>query len=437
MNMHTHSLCPVCLTRIEAHYVQEGDSVYLEKHCDNHGAFKARVWKGTPTLEAWLREEENTPPHRAHTASRLGCPYDCGVCGAHEQAACCVIFDVTNECDLRCPICFADAGADTGAPSLARISKLYDVLLADSPGRPFNIQLSGGEPSQRKDIVDIVRMGKQKGFPYIQLNTNGLRLADDKNFAGQLKEAGLDSVFLQFDGVNDSIYTVLRGRPLLEKKLRAIRSCAAAGLGIVFVMVVTPMVNADAVGTVLEFAMKNMPTVRGVHFQPVSYMGRNRKQPEDGDRMSIPELLTAIEAQTEGRMRAADFIPLTSGHCLCSFHGNFLVDGGNVTPISSENTEGFCPCRRDAITRARSYIANRWKTAEVEDAAAEDWELFARHTVEKGFSITAMAFQDVWTLDLNRLKKCRVHTAVQDGRMLPLCAYNITSIHGERLYGRI
>ena len=74
------------------------------------------------------------------------------------------------------------------------------------------IQLSGGEPTVREDLPEIIRLARSYGFGFVQINTNGLRLSEDPAYARQLREAGLSSVFLQFDGTRDEIYRKLRGR---------------------------------------------------------------------------------------------------------------------------------------------------------------------------------------------------------------------------------
>ena len=148
----------------------------------------------------------------------------------------------------------------------------YEALLAS--GHPSNIQLSGGEPTLRDDLPEIVALGRAMGFRFIQLNTNGLRLARDPSFVERLKEAGLASVFLQFDGTHDEIYRALRGGPLLEAKLKAIHHCEQQELGVILVPTLVPRINTNDIGTIIRFALENIRVVRGVHFQPVSYFGR-------------------------------------------------------------------------------------------------------------------------------------------------------------------
>ena len=125
-----------------------------------------------------MRPKTPSFPKNPFTEIKQGCPYDCGLCPDHRQQSCCVLLEVTQRCDLRCPVCFADAAHNPSPDlSLSEIGVWYERLLA--AGGPFNIQLSGGEPCVRDDLPEIIRLGRSHGFTFFQLNTNGLRLARD------------------------------------------------------------------------------------------------------------------------------------------------------------------------------------------------------------------------------------------------------------------
>ena len=232
------SVCPVCLRVLPARKRSEPDGIYMDKTCPEHGNFSSLIWEGD--LRSYLtwpvRNAAAEAPVDGKARDR-GCPYDCGLCREHRTKGCCVLLELTRRCNLHCPVCFASAGAGAESDlSLAEIETQYDYLMAH--GGPFNIQLSGGEPTVRDDLPAIIRLGREKGFPFFQLNTNGLRLAMEAGYAEELKAAGLNTVFLQFDGVTDAVFETLRGRPLLAEKEQAIVNCAAAGLGIVLVPVI-------------------------------------------------------------------------------------------------------------------------------------------------------------------------------------------------------
>ena len=255
--------------RIPAQKFLLGEDVYLTKECSEHGTFRVlfgRI-KNLPMLIGPIKGTHNT--EGVSNQVQEGCPFDCGLCPEHRQETCCVLLEVTGGCNLQCPICFADAhrGSDKD-PDLQEIESWYYTLAEN--GIPYNIQLSGGEPTIRDDLPQIVKMGRNYGFTYTQLNTNGLRLGREPQFVKQLKEAGLDSVFLQFDGTTDVIFKQIRGKALLDIKTAAIENCAKEGIGVVLVPTLVPGINMDNIGEIINFAVARMPAVRGVHFQPIA-----------------------------------------------------------------------------------------------------------------------------------------------------------------------
>ncbi|HBD85842.1 MAG TPA: radical SAM protein [Clostridiales bacterium] len=434
----TQSVCPVCLKVIEASRAVGGDgNIYFLKTCPDHGDFSTLIWEGG--IVEYLMWDTSAPkrdgPAAALPAER-GCPYDCGLCEAHESSGCCVLLELTNRCNLRCPVCFASAGEGEARDlPLEEISAQYDMLMAR--GGPFNIQLSGGEPTMRDDLPEIIDLGLRKGFHFFQLNTNGLRLAEEPGYAEKLKAAGLSCVFLQFDGMDDKVYTALRGRPLMDVKLKAIDRCAAAGLGVVLVPVIAPEVNEDQVGSIIRFGLKNMPHVRGVHFQPVSYFGRCGLT-APAMRITIPRMLRLIEAQTGGQMKAGDFGGGGAENPYCSFHASYMRrDDGGFMALPRPRSE--CCCTTSA--EARDFVARQWSGRE-ENAGLQECGMtetssldeFLEKARENTFAVSGMLFQDAWNLDLERLRRCYICEVDSERGMVPFCAYNLTDAGGRPLY---
>jgi len=245
----TESLCPVCFDRIPAQRESEGEDVFLVKTCPAHGEFRTLIWKGPPSFERWARPKVPTSPPVIHTEVLRGCPFDCGLCADHRQRSCTVIMEVTQRCDLHCAFCYADSGnIRREDPPLDLISTWYQSIAAT--GRTCNLQLSGGEPTTRDDLPAIVARGRDLGFFFIQINTNGIRLGQDPDYVRALKKAGLSSVFLQFDGTEEDIYLRVRGRRLLNEKRRAIENCETQGIGVVLVPTVIPGVNDHNLGEI-------------------------------------------------------------------------------------------------------------------------------------------------------------------------------------------
>jgi len=439
----TESVCPVCLHRITAHRVIEGQDVYLEKTCIEHGNFRTILWRGSPDYTSWQRLKIPSFPKNPITEVVQGCPYDCGLCAEHRQHTCSVLLEVTQRCDLKCPLCFADSGESNQSDlTFVEIEQWYQRLLEQ--GGPFNIQISGGEPSVRNDLPDIIRMGRSYGFTFFQINTNGLRLARDKEYLAELKSAGLSTIFLQFDGTQDNIYKIIRGRNLLDYKLEVIEQCKKVGVGVVLVPTIIPGINTQNIGDILKLAIKNIPTVRGVHFQPVSYFGRYPQHPNNTSRITLPEVMNAIQEQSGGLFQMSMFNPPGCENALCSFHANFVqMPDGELKSLNYHHNP--CEClpiiAAEGAARARKFVAENWSMPNdktslrlIESQSLGDWDVFLERKRTHSFCVSAMAFQDAWTLDLERLKDCCIHVASPDGRLIPFCAYNLTNTHGKSLY---
>ncbi len=439
----TESVCPVCLERISAKKTRYDNDIYMIKTCKKHGSFRTILWRGKPDYEEWHVVKPPEYPGVTHTETDRGCPSDCGLCPSHRQQSCCVLIEVTERCNLKCPFCFADAGKVEGDPSLTEIKEILQNLW-DTAGA-CNIQLSGGEPTVRDDLHEIIRMARSIGFSFIQLNTNGLRLASDAEYAGKLREAGLSTVFLQFDGTSDEINEKIRGRSLLTDKIRAIDNCGSNGLGVVLVPTLIPGINVENIGDMIWFAAERQPTVRGIHFQPVSYFGRYPSIPDDSERITMPEVMTAIEKQTAGLIKAENLVPSGCENTLCSFHGDFLIsEGAKPVPLSANRklSAGCCGTadRKDAVQtviQARNFVVRRWamlnKTDDTSDQNPSGWDRILEQLRSNRFSITCMAFQDAWNLDIERLKECNVHVAGKE-RVIPFCSYNLTDADGKSLH---
>jgi uncharacterized radical SAM superfamily Fe-S cluster-containing enzyme len=324
---------------------------------------------------------------------------------------------------------------------------------------PCNIQLSGGEPTLRGDLPEIVALGRRKGFSFIQVNTNGLKLAGEAGHAERLRDAGLSTVFLQFDGTEDDIHLRLRGRPLAREKEAAIERSGAAGLGVVLVPTLVPGINTANIGSIVRFAIDHAPVVRGVHFQPVSHFGRYPFFSPSMGRITLPEVMEAIEGQTAGLIKKGDFLPPGTENARCSFHGSFVLMAGGRLKCTTPSLRACCSRDDGAqgLRRTVSTVARQWsapsptaccrlsegastmapitrKAPEDRGDGVIDLDAFLARAVDYGFFISCMAFQDAWTLDIERLRDCCISVMSPDGRLVPFCAYNLTSEGGKGLY---
>ena len=413
----TRSVCPVCLKNIPAQlsFGEHGEA-FLEKTCPQHGFCRVPVWRGKVDFNQWLLGTEPL-------ACGMGeaCPDRCGICSEHEIGTCCALLEVTQRCNLRCRYCFADGG--TGQTDLSPEdckAAIRDIVR--QCGQPL-IQFSGGEPTLRDDLPELVRFAREAGCSYTQVNTNGIRLAQDPGYAEKLAKAGLDIVFLQFDGTENGIYQALRGRPLLETKLEAIRICSELRMGVTLVPTVVRGVNDHNLGAIVSLARDLAPGVRGIHFQPVSYFGRYPGLPEQEARYTLDELMADISKQAGIPLES--FMPSRCDHPLCGFHASFLIDPqGRLKPLSSiTHSSRSRGCARDN----REYVARHWRRAEDEPKPAGDFseemdfDTFLYRLRHNSLTLSAMAFQDAMNLNIERLHRCSLHV-YDHGKIKPFCA---------------
>ena len=425
----TYSVCPVCLQRIPAVHVAYDKKVYLEKTCPQHGYFSAVIWRGLRNMELWRGE---LSPIAA--GENENCPHACGLCPEHRQSTCCVLLEVTKRCNLHCSFCFAEGGIGEDIPFETVRDRLHALA---EPGQTL-VQLSGGEPTVRDDLPQIVAAAKEAGCQYVQLNTNGIRLAEDTEYVKSLAEAGLSFVFMQFDGTDDAIYRVLRGQDLLNIKRRAIENCSRYNLGVTLVPTIVPQVNTQDIGNIIRFGVSQAPAVRGVHFQPVSHFGRIPSSPADSRRFTLDELLEAIEEQAGTLVHRDSLLPSRCDHPMCGFHGGYIVmHDQTLHPLHKARS---CCCETATANQNSSFVARKWQRPRIEETSSdtvnkqensccetdlETLDGFLRYVRSHSFTITAMAFQDAGNLDLERLRRCSLHV-FDDGRFIPFCAYYLT-----------
>ncbi len=419
----TRSVCPVCLKNLPAMLTRDASGcIHLEKSCPVHGSFSVPVWRGKMDFEQWLLGTEPLAK-----GSGINCPADCGLCSEHESASCCVLLEVTARCNLRCRFCFANGGKEEEDPPLQALKDAVQDI-AHRCEKPL-LQLSGGEPTLRDDLPELVRYAKEAGCSCVQLNTNGIRLAHEPEYAAQLADAGLDIVFLQFDGTRDEIYESLRGKALLETKLEAVRLCSALRLGVTLVPTVVRGVNDKDLGEIVRMAVSLSPGVRGVHFQPVSYFGRFPDRPGDGERYTLDELMADLSKQAG--IPAESFMPSRCDHPLCGFHADFLVDPtGRLRPLTSI---AHSSRSRGSARDNRAYVERHWRRPPPEEAPKSafsdemDFDTFLYRLRQESLCLSAMVFQDAMNLNIERLHRCTLHVYA-GGRIKPFCSHYLTGI---------
>ena len=243
-------------------------------------------------MTGWLLGTEPLPP-----TAGANCPANCGICPEHDSGTCCALLEVTYPAAISAAATVLPTEArNTADPSLEDLKAAVREIVSQC-GQPL-LQLSGGEPTLREDLPDLVRYAKEAGCSCVQVNTNGIRLAEDPSYAAALADAGLDIVFLQFDGTRDEIYKVLRGRPLLQTKLRAVRVCSDLRLGVTLVPTVVKGVNHRNLGELISLAASWCPGSGAYTFSRYPISAAVRNLPGKKNRYTLDQLMADISSQT-------------------------------------------------------------------------------------------------------------------------------------------
>lgn len=471
------SLCPECLGIISGiKYVEDG-KVYINKNCPDHGSFTTII---SEDVGHYRQMEECFDVNRSRAKASLtdierGCPFDCGLCPSHKQDTCLAVVEVTDRCDMGCAYCFASSSMDKSLdPDMETIRYMFETV-NKCQNKPTCIQISGGEPTMRDDLPEIIRMGKEVGIDHIELNTNGRRIATDQDYFNRIASAGIDAIYLGFDGVSDDIYKQRTGKNLFDFKKEVINRCEKAGIGVVLVPLVARNYNLHQVGKIIEFAGSRVPTVRGVHFQPVFYSGRAPAGREG--RITILELLREIEKQTNGQLKVENFTPSLMPHAHCGATCLAVIDNGGFLPLTNVSL-GAVRSASDVASKTKKSIMGRWKGSEkdtrksscadmiikssccekpisqltVKSSCCEKpitevipnnsrlgggWADFIEKSMNSYLTISTMAFQDVWSYERERVENCCIHVVTRDGRFVPFCNYNMTDCNGKFLYRNV
>lgn len=450
----TKSVCPVCLASIDAELVENNKEVILKKTCSEHGDFSSVVWRGKPHFLEWSpRQEESLQHLRPLQLKKTPCPQNCGICPEHKQSSCTVLLELTSACNLSCPVCFASSKSTKETDTFLNLETLLEQLqwIKTNAGEVI-LQLSGGEPTLYPSLIELVYHASQL-FPAVQLNTNGILLAENENLAFELKKAGLSWVFLQFDACCDEINKKIRGKKLLDIKKKAIENCRKAGLSVVLVSVLIKEINDDKIGELLDFALSYFPVVKGIHLQPMTRSGRNLIS-SNIEHLTLPEVISNLIEQSKNRVKKEHIRSSDCEHELCSFHARYFVDKNlTLEYIRGKNEKSCCDTNKDislqnilrteAPQRSVSSVIRSWQGKEVSEnketkiQGLEAFDDFIEKAKRQTFSITCMTFQDVHTLDLQRLQQCCIHIysfSNAQHRLIPFCAYNLTSLEGKSLY---
>ncbi len=439
----TVSLCPGCMKRVDAKIVLRGGSIYLLKHCPEHGEQEELLEEDAVYYLNRMAYDKPGTISKTQAERKDGCPFDCGLCPEHDQHTCIGLIEVTPKCDMQCPVCYAGSGSGGDYLPLEKIGEMLEFFRDSEYGSAEILQISGGEPTTHPRILDIIALARKK-VKYVFLNTNGLRLAEDESFAAELgRFQGGFEIYLQFDGFEKETHERLRGRDLSEIKRKALANLAKYKVPVTLVVTVAKGVNDGELGRVVEFGI-NAGNIRGINFQPVALWGRlgnvDRKE-----RVTVTGIIARLEQQTKGMLKKSDFVPLP-----CDVDRVALTylyrSGGGFTPLTRDldikaclpainNTFNFdpedfmkdlakkapgaaaCCCGADLLKNFKKIIPGEY--------LLKSEQKKVEYVNENTFRISVTSFIDAHNFDMKSMKKECVHMITPDLKKIPFSAYNM------------
>jgi uncharacterized radical SAM superfamily Fe-S cluster-containing enzyme len=473
----TKSLCPVCRKVLDAEITEEDGKVWITRTCPEHGKAKNLYWSDAEMYRRFdAYENIGTGVSNPQNAGGSGdCPSACGLCSNHHSGTLLANIDLTNRCNLHCDFCFANAQACgfIYEPSFDEVIGMMKMLREEKPVPAPAVQFSGGEPTMRDDLPEIIWKAKEMGFSQVQIATNGIKLAKDINYVQELKDVGLSTVYLHFDGVTRET------NQILPSSLKAVENCKEIGLGVVLVPTIINGRNDHEIGAILRYAAENVEVVRGVNFQPVAFTGAASEDDIRRERVTIPDLADRIEEQTDGAIKKEYFYPVpcvipisdlveaytgksqvrftTHQHCGAATY--VFVEGDKLTPINEmvDVDEFFEAIDKMAVKMKSGGTINKYMSLiegvrEMSASASKGevngtklWKLLGQALVFQNFDalrdfhwnaifIGTMHFMDDFNYDLERVQRCCIHYTTPDGRLIPFCTYNSGPVYREKVW---
>ncbi len=435
------SICTTCLRKVDGKILFQDGCVYLVKRCPEHGTEKVLV---ADDIEYYRRSREQfikppEMPQHFNTPIKYGCPYDCGLCPDHEQHSCLSIVEITDHCNLDCPICYASSGTHrVSYRTLAQVEAMLDAVVRNE-GQPDVVQISGGEPTLHPDFFAILDAAQARPIRHLMVNTNGIRIATEDGFAERLVKYGSAfELYLQFDSFERDALLSLRGADLRRVRMQALERLNRLNISTTLVVTLKKGVNDHEVGKIIDFAVQQ-PAVRGVSFQPVQHAGRSEDFDPAVNRLTLTEVRRRILEQTS-LFKPEDIIPVPC-HPDALAMGYALKLAGKVTPLTGmidpqiliEGSRNTILLEQDP--KIQEGVFKLFATNHSPISAARTlYELLcclpkinAPSSIGYNniFRVLIIQFIDAHAFDVRSVKKSCIHIVHPDGRLIPFDTYNL------------
>jgi len=435
------TLCSACFRKLEGKIVFQDDKVYLLKHCPAHGFERVLLADDVDYYrrcrEVFIKRPEM--PVVYNTPVKWGCPYDCGLCTDHEQHSCLSLLEITDSCNLRCPVCYSSSGPERMEHRpLSLIEKMLDAVVRNE-GRPDVVQISGGEPTLHPDLFTIIKMAKARPIRHLMLNTNGVRIAQDSDFVRRLADSDPDlEIYLQFDSFEREALLDLRGGDLRSIREKALEHLNKFDLSATLVVTLRKGLNDLEIGKIVDYAL-TQPCVRGVTLQPIQNAGRVEKFDPATDRLTLTEVRRKLLEQS-AVFRPEDVIPVPCHPDSLAMAYALKLDGktfpltrfvepdvlinGAANTIVYEEEPGIRDCLFRLFATNHSPQSGATTLRELLcclPRVAAPAELNYKNI----FRVLIVHFIDAYAFDVRSVKKTCIHIIHPDGRLIPFDTYNL------------
>jgi hypothetical protein len=438
------------MRKVQARIIAESGRVYLEKFCPEHRFSRTLL----STDVAWYEQsmsyiKPREYPLKSHTAEFAGCPESCGLCTEHQQHTCLPVIEITDRCDIDCPVCLKDFD-DIDTLTTAEYRTIIDELLASEKTVDV-INLSGGEPTMHPDLENFIRYALEKGVTQVSVSTNGLTLLRDANLRRLFRETGT-VVALQFDGFESSTYEKLRQQDMSQDKLRLIEIMEAEEVRYSLVTTVAKGINDVEISRIVDSFFESQAL--SIMFQPVAFTGSASVMNVESHRLTIPDVVREIEKSRY--VKPGDFNPLPCSHYSCfalsyylaagdgTFHSlkDFLGFENYLQSIANKTLPGL---DLEGMQRMKERMYEIWSAA---DSSAVSENILRRiksvlcelescgytrkNALDVGMknmkAVFIHHFMDIHNFDFGRIVKCCNPYAKKDGMLVPICSQNIFHI---------
>jgi uncharacterized radical SAM superfamily Fe-S cluster-containing enzyme len=451
----TRSVCATCRRLVQARVVRRVDGIWFEKFCPDHGRQDVKVADDAEAyLDAHRYHRVASRPLEFATAWRGRCPDDCGLCPEHEQHVCMPIIEITDHCDMHCPICLVQ-NANSWHMTRAELERLLDRLIA-AEERIDVVNLSGGEPTCHPQFREMVEACLARPeILRVSVSTNGRHLVGDDALLRFLAERRV-VVSLQFDGTEPGYRQALRG--CRDARLDLLDRLTALEAPCSLTFTLAPAAPEAALAEAVE-ALFTRPNVLSLMIQPAAYVGRGQRfGATQSRRIFMPEAIDRVARASRGRVRPGNFSPLPCSHPNC-FSLSFFLRAPDGTFVSLKELFAM-ETYLDLIRNRTLFGTDPENFGKIEAAVYDLWSGPAALAPDSEKALGAVrrllrqvqsscpggcfepahllavaerqvksifvhAFMDPGTFDLTRVRKCCKVYPLRDGRFVPACVYNV------------